>query len=117
MHERVEDRKRLQKYEHTELTLDDEQSDELSQVVHTISAKSPGREVLSQIFEEEENPRKGQIVRDIWESDMRSQFHKDESRNGHYSMTFLSLSLSLPFFQGNVHSTLIFFHCREWKEK
>ena len=98
MHERVEDRKRLQKYEHTELTLDDEQSDELSQVVHTISAKSPGREVLSQIFEEAENQGKGQIARDIWESDMRSQFHKDQSRNGHYSITSLSpsLPLSLP---------------------
>ena len=89
MHERVEDKKRLQKYEHTEVTLDDDQSDELSEVVHTINAKSPGCEVLSQIFEEAENQGKGQIVRDIWESDMRSQFNKDQARNGHYPITFL----------------------------
>ena len=69
MHERVEDRKCLQKYEHTELTLDDEQSDELS---GCSCHKSTGHEVLSQIFEEAENQGKGQIARDIWESDMRS---------------------------------------------
>ena len=91
MHERVEDKKRLQKYEHTELTLDDDQSDELSQVVQTISTNSPGPEVLSQIFEEAENQGKGQIVRDIRESDMRVQFNKDQARNGHYPITFLML--------------------------
>ena len=71
MHERVEDKKRLRKYEHTELTLDDEQSDELSQIVQIISTESHGHTVLSQIFDEA-----GQRP-EIWESDIRSQFEKD----------------------------------------
>lgn len=89
MHEQVEDRKRLQKYEHTEVTLDDDQNDELSHVVHTINAKSPGREILSQIFEKAENEGKGQIVREIWENELRLQFNKDKARNGHYPIAYI----------------------------
>ena len=96
MHERVEDRKRLQKYEHTEVTLDDDQNDELSQVVHTINAKSPGCEILSQIFEEAENQGKGQIVWEIWENDLRLQFNKYQARNGHYPIAYIPLALTPP---------------------
>lgn len=126
MHERVEDRKRLQKYEHTEVTLDDDQSDELSHVVHTINAKSPRREILSQIFEEAENQGKGQIVQDIWESNLRLQFNKDQARNGHYPIAYtlpsppFSLSpLSLRILSFKVMCVLqhFFCHCRNWKEK
>ena len=84
MHERVEDKKRLRKYEHTELTLDDEQSDELSQIVQIISTESHGHTVLSQIFDEAEKQGRGQAVREIWESDIRSQFEKDQAKNGHF---------------------------------
>ncbi len=40
MHERVLDRKRLQKYEYAEETLDDEQSQEMGKIVDHISTNS-----------------------------------------------------------------------------
>lgn len=94
MQECVHDRKSLQKYEQTEVTLDDDQNEEMSQIINVISTNSP--EVLSEIFEEAESQGKVQSVRDIWQSDMRSQFNKDQARNGHYIM-LNPLHSPLPF--------------------
>lgn len=63
-----QDRRKLQKYEHTEITLDDDQSEEMAQIVDIISNKSP--EVLTQVFEEA--PAQGKVLGDTWKSDIRS---------------------------------------------
>lgn len=80
MHERVLDRKRLQKYEHAEVTLDDDQSTEMEQIVNHIEVNAS--DTLQQIFREADKNGKGEAFRDIWQSELRSEFFKDQSRNG-----------------------------------
>lgn len=59
MSERARDKKTIRKYEHTEITLDDDQSDEMAEVVDVINSKSP--DALSEIFQEAEDQGKSGV--------------------------------------------------------
>ena len=48
MTERAQDKKAIIKCEHTEITLDDNQSDEMAEIVNVINSRSP--DGLSEIF-------------------------------------------------------------------
>ena len=81
MTERAQDKKTIRKYEHTEITLDDDQSDEMAEIVNVINSRSP--DALSEIFQEAESQGKSG-VKEIWRNDVRSdqkEFEKDQSRN------------------------------------
>ena len=80
--ERAKDRKLLQKYSHIELTLDDEQHDELSKLVDAIEEK--GSEELENIMLDADNHGVGVAVREIWLIDkmrMKDEFDKDQKKN------------------------------------
>ena len=81
MAERARDKKLIRKYERTEVTLDDDQSDEMAKIVDVISNKSS--DVLSKIFEEAENEGKSDI-KEVWMNDKRSdkaEFERDQYKN------------------------------------
>jgi hypothetical protein len=58
MIERAQDKKTIRKYEHTEITLDDDQSDEMAEIV-VINSRSP--DALSEIFQEAERQEKSGV--------------------------------------------------------
>lgn len=69
------------KYEHIELMLDDEQSDEMAHVVDIINRDAS--DTLNKVIEEAET--QGHTVRDIWKNDVRAsqeEFAKDQAVNG-----------------------------------
>ncbi len=75
-------KKRLRKYEHTEASLDVDQSDQMAEVVDIINDKSS--DTLSKIFEEAESQGKCTEVKEIWENDLRAdrkEFDKDQEKN------------------------------------
>ena len=81
MTEWAQDKKTIRRYEHTEITLDDDQSDEMAEIVNVINGTSP--DALSEIFQEAGSQGKGG-VKEIWRNDVRSdrkEFEKDQSRN------------------------------------
>ena len=80
MTERTQDKKTIRKYEHMEITLDDDQSNEMAEIVNVSNSRSP--DALSEIFQEAESQGKGG-VKEIWKNDVRSdkEFEKDQSRN------------------------------------
>ena len=65
--ERAKDRLQLQKFSHTELTLDDEQHDELSQLMDAIEDKG-GKEV-EEVLQDADMHGVGDSLREIWEMD------------------------------------------------
>ena len=81
MTEWAQDKKTIRKYEHTEITLDDDQSDEMAEIVNVINSRSP--DAVSEIFQKAESQGKSG-VKEIWRNDVRSdqkEFEKDQSRN------------------------------------
>lgn len=80
MKERHHDKKLIQKYQHTEVTLDDEQNDEMEQIVDIIN--QDGSDVLREIFEQSREKIGRNDVEDVWKSDMRSKFKNDQATNG-----------------------------------
>ncbi len=82
MVERCTDQKKLRKYENTEVSLDDDQSDQMAEVVEIINDKSS--DTLSKIFEEAESQGKGTEIKEIWANDLRAdkkEFDKDQEKN------------------------------------
>lgn len=80
--ERAQHLIRLQKYSHTELTLDDDQHDELSKLVATIEER--GTEEVEEILKEADNNGVGDAVREIWQMDkmrMKKEFNDDQGKN------------------------------------
>lgn len=80
--ERAKDRKLLQKYSHTELTLDDEQQDDLSKLVDAIGEK--GSEKVRSILLDADSHGVGEAVREIWQMDkmrMKDEFDEDQKKN------------------------------------
>lgn len=80
--ERGKDKRKLQRYEHTELPLDSEQDDEISTVVSTIDQSFSDE--LEKLYEEGDEHGVGDKLRDVWSVDSkreRSEFKTDQSRN------------------------------------
>lgn len=67
--ERNKDKRALAKYQHMEITLDDEQNDELVDIMKKV--ESVGKDALEEIFSEAETST-GDTLRHIWEGDKRS---------------------------------------------
>ena len=80
--EQAKDRSRLQKYLHTELTLDDDQHDELSKLMDTIEEK--GGKEIEEVMQDAESHGVGDSVCEIWQMDMqrvKDIFNNDQQRN------------------------------------
>lgn len=80
--ERAKDRSRLQKYSHTELTLDDEQHDELSKLIDAID-ENGGKEI-EEIMQDADSHGVGDCVREIWQMDkqrVKDEFNRDQQKN------------------------------------
>ena len=80
--ERTQQIVKLQKYAHTELTLDDEQNDELTKLIATIEER--GDEEVEKILKEADSSGAGEAVREIWQMDkmrMKKEFSDDQEKN------------------------------------
>ena len=83
MKEHEHDKKLLRKYEHTELTLDDDQSEEMGQIVSIINHSCS--DTLQSVFKEAKERGGKSEIEEIWKTDVRSnreQFNKDQATNG-----------------------------------
>ena len=79
--ERGNDKKKLAKYENTEVTLADEQHEEMSTLVNKI--EEVGKAELEKIFAEGDSHGVGTQVREVWMTDKRqqlSQFKADQEK-------------------------------------
>lgn len=77
MTERFKDKKLIAKYEHVEVTLDDEQNDEMTKIVNKINDQSA--DTLSKLFKEAEDQGN---LKAIWDNDA---FKSDQERNSKYA--------------------------------
>ena len=81
--ERSADKAKLDKYDHLDVTLDDDQNDELNAVIEKIEEQH--NDELGKVFQEGEAKSKhiGNSMRNIWQSDRCAQttFLKDQQRN------------------------------------
>ena len=83
MKERERDKKLLRMYEHTELTLDDDRSEEMGQIVGIINRSCS--DSLQCVFKEAKEQGGKSEIEEIWKMDIRSdreQFNKDQATNG-----------------------------------
>ena len=83
MKEREHDKKLLRKCEHTELTLDDDQSEEMGQIVSIINQSCS--DTLHSVFKEAKEQGGKCEIEEIWKMDVRSDrelFNKDQATNG-----------------------------------
>ena len=89
--ERSADKAKLAKYEHLDVTLDDDQNDELNAVIEKIEEQH--NDELGKVFQEGEAKSKhiGNSMRNIWQSDRCAQttFLKDQLRNSKGNATVL----------------------------
>ena len=79
---RGSDKRKLRKYEHTELPLDCEQDGELTDVVGIIDEQF--QDELEKIYAEADSHGLGSKLREVWRTDAKrdkSNFLKDQSRN------------------------------------
>ena len=89
----------LQKYSHTELTLDDDQHDELCKLMATIEER--GTEEIEEILKEADNNGAGDAVREIWQMDkmrMKKEFDDDQGKNCEKSNTLLLIFYNVQNF-------------------
>ena len=80
--ERNSDKKKLAKYQNTEVTLSEEQHEEMSSVVSRI--EEVGKDELEKVFAEGDAHGVGAQIREIWTTDRREQldqFRQDQARN------------------------------------
>ena len=83
--ERSNDKRKLRKYENTEVTLADDQHEDMCNIVKTIEEVS--KDDLEKLFAEGDIHGVGDKVREVWCTDRRhqlEQFHEDQTRNGMY---------------------------------
>ena len=88
--ERGLDKKKLARYENTEITLGDEQHTQMCNVVDAIDHVAV--DDLQHIFEEGEAHGVGDKLKEIWTTDKRQQleqFQKDQAKNGKEMINFL----------------------------
>ena len=81
--ERGIDKRKLAKYENTEITLADEQHTQMCDVMNAIDGEAV--DDLQKIFEEGESHGVGSKLKEIWTTDRRQriqQFQQDQARNG-----------------------------------
>ena len=81
-HERAKDQSRLQKYSHTELTLDDSQHDELSKRMDATEEK--GGKEIEEIMQDADSHGVGDSVHEIWQMDKqraKDEFNCDQQKN------------------------------------
>lgn len=84
------DKRKLRKYENSEIPLDCEQDGELTDVVSIIDQQFP--EELEKIYAEAEIHGLGSKFREVWSIDAKrdkSDFFKDQSQNGKQFLTYL----------------------------
>jgi len=85
--ERTKDKAKLSKFEKTEVTLDEEQHDEMCNIVNKI--EEVGKDELEKVFAEGEAHGVGAQIREVWVTDRRQQmdqFKADQAKNGELSM-------------------------------
>ena len=83
--DRAKRQKRLQKYAHTEVVLDDEQHEELSQLVNAIDER--GSTELEELFSDGVK----EAVSEIWQMDkrkMKESFDFDQANNSEYTYVY-----------------------------
>ena len=83
--ERNSDKKKLRKYENTEVTLTDDQHEDMCSIVKTIEESS--KDDLEKVFADGDIHGVGDKVREVWFTDRRhqlEQFHEDQTKNGKY---------------------------------
>lgn len=83
INERNNDKIKLSKYENTEVTLADNQHDDMCNVVKTI--EEVGEDELEKVFAEGDAHGVGDKIREVWLTDRRQQleqFNADQARNG-----------------------------------
>ena len=81
--ERGIDKRKLAKYESTEITLSDHQHTQMCDVMSTVDGVAVDK--LQHIFEEREAHGVSDKLREIWTTDKRDQleqFKEDQARNG-----------------------------------
>ena len=74
--------RKIRKYEHTRMRLDEEQDEEMNRVVTTIEKEC--EDELQKLFTEGEKHGVGQQLREVWMNDKQAdcvQFKKDQSQN------------------------------------
>ena len=93
--ERSADKVKLAKYDHLDITLDDDQSDELCGVIERIEDQC--HDELGKLFGEADAKSRctGETLRHIWQSDKpaKSEFFKDQQCNSKHKQYFLKLNL------------------------
>ena len=80
--ERNSDKRKLSKYQNTEVTLSEEQHEEMSAIVRRI--EEVGKDELEKVFAEGDAHGVGTQIREIWKTDRREQleqFSEDQARN------------------------------------
>ena len=80
--ERTNDKKKLRKFENTEVTLDEEQHDEMCTIVNKI--EEVGKNDLEKAFAEGDAHGVGAQIREVWVTDRRQQtdqFKADQAKN------------------------------------
>jgi len=78
--ERSNMKRKLRRLDETDVTLNDEQHEEMCSIVHQISD-----EELSKVFLEGSEHGVGEMMKDIWYTDSKrqqQQFLRDQSKNG-----------------------------------
>ena len=88
--ERNKDKNALAKYRHMEVTLDDDQNDEMVDIMDKID--TVGKQTLEEIFMDAESSGVGRSVRKIWEDDKRNtkDVKKDQKRNSKSSIVIIT---------------------------
>ena len=94
------DKNALAKYRHMEVTLDDDQNDEMVDIMDKID--TVGKQTLEEKFMDAESSGLGGSVRKIWEDNKQNtkDVKKDQKRNSkfycnyHYSITYHNYSYS-----------------------
>ena len=89
------DKVKLAKYDHLDITLDDDQSDELCGVIERIEDQC--HDELGKLFGEADAKSRctGETLQHIWQSDKpaKSEFFKDQQCNSKHKQYFLKLNL------------------------
>ena len=83
--ERNNDKRKLTKYEKTEVTLADEQHEEMCAIMNKVEEVDKAE--LEKIFAEGDSHGVGTQIREVWMTDRRqqlAQFRADQDRNGEY---------------------------------
>ena len=92
--ERTIDKRKLSKYEKMEISLADDQHDEMCTLIDKISDGT--NEDLELVFAEGDSYGVGDKLREVWKTDRRQQmrdFFKDQERNGKYNKICIKILL------------------------